>query len=168
MKILAQILLVGSIGSLCACSTTSPHTTAARDLEEISDFNRQYLEAINSGNGDALSNLTEDDMVTIEPNWKAIEGKAANDKANRQSLQLFKIKEEWAPVETVIDGNLAYQRGTFTEAATPRGGGPTRITRGNYLRIYRRSSDGTWRMTREMTSSDQPMTLPRARSAGPS
>ena len=170
MKIFAQILLAGTVGSLCACSTTSPHSTpaAAHDQEAISDFNRQYLEAINSGNAQALSDLTDDDMVTIEPNWKPIEGKDANDKANRQSLQLFKIKEDWTPLETVIDGDLAYQRGTFTEAATPRSGGPTRVTRGNYLRIYRRGLDGAWRMTREMTSSDQPMTLPRARGAGPS
>jgi ketosteroid isomerase-like protein len=169
-----MLLLCTTTSILCACSTTGPagppsppgtavvHDTA-RDLEAIAEFNRQYLKAVNEGDSATLSALTLDDIVTIEPNWKPIEGKAANDKANRQSLQLFRIEEKWTPTETVIVGDLAYQRGVFTESATPRAGGPSRTTRGNYLRIFRRQPDGSWRMTRDMTSSDQPVALPRAR-----
>ena len=39
------------------------------------------------------------------------------------SYQQFKIDEHWTPLETVIDGNLAYQRGSFTVTATPKAGG---------------------------------------------
>jgi ketosteroid isomerase-like protein len=35
-------------------------------------------------------------------------------------------------------------------------GGTPRDLRGNFLRIYRRQPDGSWRMTRDMFSSDQP------------
>jgi ketosteroid isomerase-like protein len=60
------------------------------------------------------------------------------------------------PAETVIDGDLAYQRGTFTVVASPKGGGASRTTHGNFLRIYRRRHDGSWWMTRDMFSGDQP------------
>jgi ketosteroid isomerase-like protein len=166
------VMLVG-VEALSACGmlhtrNSTPSTVTAarshdRDLEAIGDFNRLYLKAINDGDIGTLSALTEEDMVTIQPNWKAIEGKAANDRANRQSLQLFKIKEEWTPMETVIDGDLAYQRGVFTETSTPKNGGPSHVSKGNFLRIYRRKPDGTWRMTREMTSADQPVEMPRVR-----
>jgi ketosteroid isomerase-like protein len=62
-----------------------------------------------------------------------------------------------APVRRAL---LAYQRGTFTVAATVKTGGPTHTTHGNFLRIYRRQADGSWRMTRDMFSGDQPAGSP--------
>lgn len=161
MKIMTPVLLV-SVCALCACSTYSFRSRSG-DLAAINDFNSQYIRAVNDGNIEALAMLTQDDMVTIQPNWKPIEGKSANDLANRQSLQLFKIRQEWTPIETVIEGDLAYQRGMYTESSTPRGGGTTRVTRGNFLHIYRRQKDGSWRMTRDMTSTDQPVEMPKLR-----
>jgi ketosteroid isomerase-like protein len=73
---------------------------------------------------------------------------------------MFKIEEHWTPLETVISGDLAYQRGTFTVAATPKAGGNARHTQGTFLRIYRRQADGSWRMTRDMFNSDQPAAPP--------
>jgi ketosteroid isomerase-like protein len=163
MKKIVLMMVVGIFAALCACATTAPHRSRDRDLEAIGDFNRLYIKAINDGDTATLSDLTEEDIVTIQPNWKPIEGKAANDRANRQSLQLFKIKEEWRPIETVIDDELAYQRGTYVETTTAKGGGATHVSRGNFLHIYRRQKDGRWRMIREMTSTDQPVELPRVR-----
>jgi ketosteroid isomerase-like protein len=54
-----------------------------------------------------------------------------------------------------VDGNLAYQRGTFTVAATPRAGGNTTRTSGTFLRIYKRFPDIGWRMVRDMFNSEQ-------------
>jgi ketosteroid isomerase-like protein len=73
-----------------------------------------------------------------------------------RAFEQFKIDEKWEPIETVVDGNLAYQRGTFTVSATPKSGSAARTTHGNFLRIYRRQPDGSWRMTRDMFNSDEP------------
>jgi ketosteroid isomerase-like protein len=56
----------------------------------------------------------------------------------------------------VIDRDLAYQRGTFTTAATPRSGGQTRSTSGKFLRIYRRLPDRSWTMVIDMFNSAPP------------
>ncbi len=94
--------------------------------------------------------------MMISPNRLPVTGKAANDAANGRTFQRSRIDETWVPVETVIDGDLAYQRGTFTVIASPKAGGAARTTHGNFLRIYRRQPDGSWWMTRDMFSSDQP------------
>jgi ketosteroid isomerase-like protein len=100
--------------------------------------------------------LTDADHIMLIPNRQPIAGKAANDAANGRAFEQFKFDEHWMPVETVVDGDLAYQRGTFSVTASPKSGsGPSRTTRGNFLRIYRRQSDGSWRMSRDMFSSDQ-------------
>jgi ketosteroid isomerase-like protein len=92
----------------------------------------------------------------IAPGGAPTVGKAANDAANARGFKDFNVEEKWMPVETVIDHDLAYQRGTFTVVATPKAGGAARTARGNFLRIYRRQANGSWRMTRDMFGSDQP------------
>lgn len=144
---------------LAACSTTRPHATdTTADLAAITAFNARYLKAINDGDIATLSSLTNDDHMMISPNRPPVTGKAANDAANGRTFQLSKIDETWMPVETVIDGDLAYQRGTFTVVATPKNGAPSRTTHGNFLRIYRRQPDSSWWMTRDMFSGDRPPT----------
>ncbi len=114
----------------------------------------QYLKAINAGDIDALSSLTDDDHIMIAPGRAPLVGKAANVAANGNAYKQFNIAETWTPVETVIDGNLAYQRGTYTVAATPKNGGTARPVGGTFLRIYRRQPDGSWRMTRDMFNTE--------------
>jgi ketosteroid isomerase-like protein len=138
-------------------ATAAPPAGAAvsyeTDLAAISAFNVKYLKAINDGDINALSALTDDDHIAMAPGSAPLVGKAANDAANGRAYQNFKIDEHWAPAETVIDGNLAYQRGSFTVIATPKAGGAARTVTGAFLRIYRRQPDGSWRMTRDMFNS---------------
>jgi ketosteroid isomerase-like protein len=141
-------------------TAAAPPTAAAAsneaDLAAISAFNVKYLKAINDGDIDALSALTDDDHIALAPGGAPLVGKAANVAANGRAYQQFRIEEHWTPLETVIDGNLAYQRGTFTVAAAPKAGGTARTTSGSFLRIYRRQPDGSWRMTRDMFNTGPP------------
>jgi ketosteroid isomerase-like protein len=150
-------LVLASLACLLAgCLTTASRSEPpAKDIAAINRFNEQYLRAINAGDAALLSRLTGADHIMIAPNRPIIEGKAANDAANRGAFARFKIQEAWQPVETVVRDDLAYQRGTFTVTATPRDGGEPRETHGNFLRIYRRQSDGSWQITRDMFSSDR-------------
>lgn len=159
MRKTATLTLVCAVLLLTACNTAPPPKRVDReaDLAAIAAFNTKYLRAINEGDIKALSALTDDDHIMIGPNRAPTVGKAANDAANERGFSQFNIDEKWMPEETVIDGDLAYQRGTFTVAATPKAGGAPRTAHGNFLRIYRRQADGSWRMTRDMFNSDEPV-----------
>ena len=130
--------------------------SAAEDLAAIAEFNRQYLGAINAGDIDALSALTTESHMMIAPNRPPIVGKAANDAANGSVFERFDIDETWTPAETALAGDWAWQRGTFSVTATPKAAGEARTTTGNFLRIYARQPDGSWRMTIDMFNSDMP------------
>jgi ketosteroid isomerase-like protein len=130
--------------------------SATDDLAAIAEFNRQYLGAINDGDIEALSRLTTEGHMMILPNRPPIVGKAANDAANGAVFEQFDIDETWTPGETALGGDWAYQRGTFSVTATPKSGGQPRTTTGNFLRIYARQPDGSWRMTIDMFNSDSP------------
>jgi ketosteroid isomerase-like protein len=147
--------IAAALAVLAACSATPVRTTdTAADLAAITAFNARYLKSINDGDIATLSSLTDEDHMMITAGRPPVSGKAANDAANGRTFEQFKIDETWTPLETVIDRNLAYQRGTWTVAATPKAGGPTRHSTGKFVRIYQRQSDGSWRMTRDVLLSD--------------
>jgi ketosteroid isomerase-like protein len=164
MKIPA--VLAASCAALFAasCSRETP-PSFADDLAAITAFNEQYLKSINEEDIATLSSLTTDGHVMLPPNREPVVGKAANDAMNGSAFERFDFSEMWAPVETVIDGNLAFQRGTFTVIATPKSNGDRVEMRGSFMRIYQRQPDGEWRMTRDMFNSSTPLT--QSLSTGP-
>ncbi len=147
---------VCAAAAVAGCGGEPAAPSRAADLAAIAEFNRQYVQAINDGDIGALSALTTEGHIMLSPNRPPRVGKAENDAANGRAFELFDFDEEWTPVETEIAGDWAYQRGTYSVAATPKAGGETRISTGNFLRIYERQPDGAWRMTRDMFNSDQP------------
>jgi ketosteroid isomerase-like protein len=128
------------------------------DLAAITEFNARYLGSINDEDIATLSSLTTEGHVILIPNREPIVGKEANDAANRGAFERFTFDETWTPVETVIDGDLGFQRGTFTTIAMPRGDGQRIEVSGSFLRIYQRQPNGEWRMTRDMFNSSTPLT----------
>jgi ketosteroid isomerase-like protein len=128
------------------------------DLAAITAFNARYLGSINDEDIGTLSSLTTEGHVILIPNREPIVGKAANDAANRSAFERYTFDETWTPIETVIDRDLAFQRGTFTTIATPRGDGQRVEVSGSFLRIYQRQANGEWRMTRDMFNSSSPLT----------
>jgi ketosteroid isomerase-like protein len=141
--------------TLAGCQRAAPPKPSfAEDLAAITAFNAKYLGSINAEDIKTLSALTDDDHIILIPNRAPIVGKAANDAANGSAFERFDFDESWTPEETVVDGDLAYQRGTFTTSAMPKAGGDKRVVSGAFLRIYRRQPDGQWRMTRDMFNSD--------------
>jgi ketosteroid isomerase-like protein len=128
------------------------------DLAAITEFNARYLGSINDEDIATLSSLTTEGHVILIPNREPIVGKAANDAANRGAFERYTFDETWTPVETVIDGDLAFQRGTFTTIAMPRGDGERLEVSGSFMRIYQRQPNGEWRMTRDMFNSSTPLT----------
>jgi ketosteroid isomerase-like protein len=151
----SMLLALSVVAALAGCQRgAAPRPSLAEDLAAITAFNAKYLGSINAEDIETLSALTDEGHIMLAPNRAPIVGKAANDAVNGAAFERFDFDESWTPEETVIDGDLAYQRGKFTTAATPKAGGEKRVVSGAYLRIYRRQPDGQWRMTRDMFNSD--------------
>jgi ketosteroid isomerase-like protein len=116
------------------------------------------LRSINEEDIAALSDLTTDGHIMLPPNSEPVVGKSANDAMNGGAFERYDFSETWTPVETVVDGDLAFQRGTFRTIATPKGDGERIDVSGSFMRIYQRQTNGDWRMTRDMFNSSTPLT----------
>jgi ketosteroid isomerase-like protein len=157
MKIALAFGVAGATLLAAACSEP-PRPTFVDDLAQITAFNERYLQSINEEDIATLSSLTTDSHVMLPPNSEPVVGKSANDAMNGGAFKRYNFSETWTPVETVIDGNLAFQRGTFTTIATPKGDGDRLEVNGSFMRIYQRQPNGEWRMTRDMFNSSTPLT----------
>jgi uncharacterized protein (TIGR02246 family) len=151
--LLRHVTVAGLLIGLSACSSPTPNTEA-EDMASIAEFNRQYLEAINTGDIDTLAALTTEDHMMISSGGTPLSGKQALVDAMTGAFERLSFSESWKPEETVVSGDLAYQRGTFIVIATPKSGGDASATVGNFLRIYRRQPDGRWLMVRDSFNSD--------------
>jgi uncharacterized protein (TIGR02246 family) len=152
---LRRLVAIGALAAASAgCAGTGPDSEA-EDLVAIAEFNRQYLDALNTGDIDALAALTTEDHVLIASGGAPLVGRQALIDAMTGAFSRFDFDETWTPEETVVSGDLAYQRGTFVVVATPKEGGEVSRTTGNFLRMYRRQADGAWFMVRDMFNSDR-------------
>jgi len=130
-------------------------SSTAADEAAIAEFNRKYLAAINGGDIDALAALTTDGHMMISSGGPPLTGKQALVDAMTRAFETTVFDESWAPQETVVSGDLAYQRGTFVVVAKPKAGGAESRVNGNFLRIYRKIG-GAWFMVRDSFNSQQP------------
>ncbi len=151
---LRSVGLPGLLICLAACARP-PANNEAADLAAIAEFNRQYLAAINGADIDALADLTTEGHMMISSGGPPLVGKQALVDAMSAAFERVVFNESWAPEETVVSGDLAYQRGTFVVVATPKAGGDATRTTGNFLRIYRRQPDGAWLMVRDSFNSQR-------------
>lgn len=134
---------------------TVPSTTAQPDsvdrlaVERVRDA---WVRAIAARDPNALRDfLTEDYEVWAHgaPPIRGIDGAVA---AMRGALERFDIEQSFEPLETVIAGDWAFERGIERMTVTPVGGGPSRSASQRALLILRRGSDGRWRYARGMTN----------------
>jgi uncharacterized protein (TIGR02246 family) len=143
------------LSSLLAVSVAGQTNAQSADEAAIAEFNRQYLKAINDGDIDSLAALTTEDHMMISSGGPPLAGKKALVDTMTRAFQTNKFNETWEPQETVVSGDLAYQRGTFVVEATPKAAGEMSRTAGNFLRIYRKI-DGKWFMVRDTFNSQRP------------
>ena len=151
----AAVLLAVLLSAPFAERASAQTAATAADEAAIAEFNRKYLKAINEGDIDTLAALTTDGHMMISSGGPPLTGKQALVDAMRRAFQTTDFDESWEPQETVVSGDLAYQRGTFVVVAKPKAGGAETRIAGNFLRIYRKIG-GEWFMVRDSFNSQQP------------
>ena len=115
-------------------------------------------------NDKASAAFYEEDAIMVPPNHPDIRGRAAIE----AFLASFPPFSDYRLETLEIDGqgDVAYERGTNSMTLTPPGGAPAEW-RSKYLVIYRRQTDGSWKVSREIFTPDAPPSAPQDPSAAP-
>lgn len=95
-----------------------------------------------------MSQNSAPDVLVMPPDGTLIAGRDAHLKLNQAFYAKFTGLFDNKSEEIVVSGDWGFDRGTYRYSETPRLGGPTVITAGNYLWLAHREADGVWRYAR--------------------
>ena len=101
--------------------------------------------------------LYAEDATLMPPNQAAIQGKTPIQAWIEAYPPISNLQEQSLEIEG--QGNLAYDRGTYSMTVTHVGAKPTE-DHGKYLTIWRKQADGSWKISRAIYNSDLPLPAP--------
>jgi ketosteroid isomerase-like protein len=101
--------------------------------------------------------LYAEDAVLMPPNQAAVQGKAPIQAWMEAYPPISNLQEQSLEIEG--QGNLAYDRGTYSMTVTHVGAAPLE-DHGKYLTIWRKQADGLWKVARAIYNSDLPPPAP--------
>lgn len=129
------------------------------DLYAINVAKTEFREGYNLGDAARILAAADPDLVNFSSEQPSGFGKSGLDDL---AIRLEKLFEQFAVklavivVEISIKGDLAYDYGWHELTLTPKNGGATIYRRDRYVDIWRKNSEGHWKLRMYMNNQDIP------------
>ncbi len=136
----------------------------AADLTTPAGVRSAWVAAVAARDPEALRPLLTDDYEVWANAAAPLRGVDAAIAAMRDALERYHIDQGFEPVETIIAGDWAFERGLESMTVTPVNGGPSQTMSQRAFLILRRGADGQWRYARGMTNGLPPDAPPTSES----
>ena len=119
--------------------------------QAIDKGHKAYVAAMLANDCSAILRLLSDDVVFVPPNAPLVSGKAAVaawcEEGTHKVRTIFAIALD-RKVEPA--GDWAIEHGRFDEKLVPVGAGGPMREQGNFVAVWHRQGDGSWRITRNI------------------
>jgi uncharacterized protein (TIGR02246 family) len=136
----------------CRAGSSQADVQALNHLQSLVDS------AIIAGDTKRYLELIAEDAVLMPPNGPPVSGREAIGSWNRAISRQFRIQEyRSVDDEVVVAGDWAFRRASIDWTVAPLDGGRPVRDSGKYIIIYRRQNDRSWRVARDMWSSNTPV-----------
>ena len=136
---------------------TATAADAGEARQAIEAANARFVEAVKRADTtDALAANYADDGIVMAPGAERWRGKDAIRKgfagmSTATPVREFNLKTD----DVVVGGDLAVETGTYEMTMQPRTGSEIK-DKGKYLVVWKRQSDGSWKIIRDVFNSDVP------------
>jgi uncharacterized protein (TIGR02246 family) len=116
-----------------------------------------FHQALRSNDLEAFMSYVGDDVFFMPPGEPAVRGRDAVREWMTAFLTQYRTSSLTLAEREVLAGNdWAVELGTFEWALEPATGGAAVVDRGNYMQVWQRQADRTWRFAREVYNSSIP------------
>jgi ketosteroid isomerase-like protein len=149
----SAILVVLLTAGCRSASTSDP----AADRQSIAAVSARFAAAENAGYVEEMLLLFAEDMIIMSPNAPAFSGTDRIAATTRAFHEAFAVQVEYRSEEIAAFGDWGFDRGTERFTLTPKSGGAPISMNGKYLWLYRRQPDGSWKQSRVMWNSSDPV-----------
>jgi uncharacterized protein (TIGR02246 family) len=155
--------LAAAMGSACllsmtlACSHSVPDTRAA-DVQAVKDTEAAWLKDTALKDPVKFAGYYADDALVLSPNQPLVEGR---DKIQAGLAALmadpnFALTFQSSRVDAANGGDFVYTVGAYSRTVTDLKTRQPVTDKGNYLTIWKKESDGTWKVVTDMDNSELP------------
>ena len=144
-------ILVLSLLTMFACTK---QVDVEADKEAIAKAGNQMVNALNSDDVDGIMSGLTDDHITMAPNVPAFADMAKLRSWHEERVENFSLNITITTDETEILGDCAFERWSSTLTLTPRLGGEPVQNKTKGIWIWKRQTDGTWKLARSIWNSD--------------
>jgi uncharacterized protein (TIGR02246 family) len=119
------------------------------DQQSIESLHHEHVAAVNAGDLETVLSGMTDDVVYMAPGQAAIVGKKQLEEFLNPLYQQLKADISMTAKEVKVDGDWAFEWGDL-EGEMRLGDGAAVLVDSKYLYVYRRQSDGTWKIARDI------------------
>jgi uncharacterized protein (TIGR02246 family) len=161
--VLRPLIAVALATATVSCARMSAPVPAdtSKDVAAIDTVRSDYAAAYNSGDVNKLITLYASDAVMMQEHQPAVVGAENIRKALEGTMSQFTTSLTLRAEETKVTGDMAFDRGTFKLALTPKApGGAGMNENGKYLVLLQKGADGAWKLAREIGNTSDPMPMP--------
>ena len=144
---------------LAAVAASAQQKTAGADEAAIAKTRTAYQTAAGSQDGAALAKLYAADGVEMPPNAPAVNGRAAIEAFHKAFGQQWMMHGMTiTPKSVKVNGEAAYEVGTYKQSLMPMKGGAVIDDTGKYVVLLKKdAASGSWLITHAIYNSDLPL-----------
>jgi len=136
--------------ALTACTPAPPMSDPAADLAAITAVREGYAAAFKAGDAAKVASYLTADAYDMENAMETMVGSQAFETGLRGMMEQFAADIAITSEKTDVSGDLAYDRGKYRTALTPKAGGNPMVEEGRYLVVLKRQADSSWKLVELM------------------
>ena len=157
-----KLLFVCGCAFLLSFTFASPAAAADTKIEQdLRDLDAKWSAAAAAKDVDKTVSYYSEDAVVMPPNAPSAKTRETIRSAWKEMLTTPGAAIRWkaTKVEVAKSGDLAYVSGTYEETMTDTSGKPVN-DHGKYVEIFKKQTDGTWKVIVDIWNSDLPAPAP--------
>lgn len=152
----AVLLLICSLPLfLISCSQPQNEFDSASAQKAIEEVNATMSTYAAKGDSANFTNLYTDDAIILPPNSTMLQGHNAIESYWGSIFRLGKVDVQLKLINVFGSGNIAVETGIYDLKIQPETMAPI-LDHGKYMVIWQKQSDNSWKLKRDMWSSDLP------------
>lgn len=146
--------------SLGACEKYETQSGASADpgavKKAIQADETKWQQQVKAKDTEGLAGHYADDAFFAPPGAAPADGSTAIRQfyANASTDPALEVQLTNDKIDVASSGDMAYSRGHYTEKYTDRKTGKVMTDKGAYLSVYKKQSDGSWKMVEDVATTD--------------
>ena len=156
--LVVALLLLSLIG---ACQTPAASDTQAADESALRKLDDEWSKAAGAKDLEKTVSYYSDDAVVMPQNSPPLVGKESIRQMWKGMMATPGFDGGWkaTKLEVAKSGDIAYIYGAYEISEADAAGKP-KTDRGKYVEVWKKQTDGSWKCTVDMFSSDLPAPAP--------